>query len=320
MSIIGKKTNFFLRLLIGSALIFALLKIVPYQELVIQFRRVNPWYLYLAGFLFILEQFAGVFKWKFVLNFLGIPAKYKDLLSLEFSGRCLNLVFPSCLAQDVFRGSFLSLSKKGQGEKITVSIVMDRFIGALGLIFVVTISFVLGQAFIEEKSILIILTLVWAAVVLVSGLFFTKTGFNIILSVFKKNSVWGERVEKIHNQIYLFKKYPLMSFKLLLFAMVLHLMSPVCFYFVGKAFGLSLPVFMYFILIPIVLIVAFIPITVVGLGTAQAMGVFLFFQVGVDKATALGVFLMMSFFYIMLGLCGGVFYVAFHSRWLQSNK
>jgi len=70
----------------------------------------------------------------------------------------------------------------------------------------------------------------------------------------------------------------------------------------GVALGISLPIWMYLVFIPLVVIVMQIPITVSGLGTGQAMFGLLFTGAGVASADAIA----LSILFVALGFVGNL--------------
>jgi uncharacterized membrane protein YbhN (UPF0104 family) len=73
-------------------------------------------------------------------------------------------------------------------------------------------------------------------------------------------------------------------------------------YCLGRGLGLELPVILYFVFIPLVMLVMQIPVTVAGLGTGQVAFDALFGQVGVPASQAAA----LSFLFFALGFLGKV--------------
>ena len=73
-------------------------------------------------------------------------------------------------------------------------------------------------------------------------------------------------------------------------------------YCLGAALGINASLWVYFVFIPLIIIVMQIPITVSGLGVSQAMFDLLFTQVGVPKAEAFA----LSVLFIALAFVGNL--------------
>jgi uncharacterized membrane protein YbhN (UPF0104 family) len=90
------------------------------------------------------------------------------------------------------------------------------------------------------------------------------------------------------------------------------------FFVTSKAFGLDLGIIYFLILVPIIMMIALIPITIAGAGTREAAAVYFFSLVGINKSIGLGMSLLNLAFTIFIGLLGGIFYVTIYHRRLQS--
>jgi hypothetical protein len=81
-------------------------------------------------------------------------------------------------------------------------------------------------------------------------------------------------------------------------------------YCIGVALGISVPLSMYFALIPIILIILLVPVTINGLGTAQLAFVWLFGEIGVPGAEAFTLSVLAVSLGIVGNLPGGLIYAS----------
>jgi len=316
------KPNFFvfLRIFVGLSLVFVIFKLIPYQELIDHLKKTNLYILGLAFSLFFSTHLLGVLRWKVILKTLNLNVKFKELFFLFFSGLFLNLIFPSLIAQDIFRGGLLSYKQPDSLRKITASLVIDRFSGFLALTLIVLASFSLGGRLVRNRVItfsVLILTILMLFSLLFIG---SRQFFRMFLVFLGKAERLKERLTDFHNCLYVFRKKPFSFLKIFSISLIIQSLGVVVFYIVGLSFGLRVNFLFYFILIPIVMVVANLPLTSAGLGTREFTMVYFFSKIGVEKSLALGISLANFFFIVILGLLGGVLYVTFYSRRLQSYK
>jgi uncharacterized protein (TIRG00374 family) len=85
-------------------------------------------------------------------------------------------------------------------------------------------------------------------------------------------------------------------------------------YCLGRALGIAAPPTVYFVLIPIALLIMLLPITVNGLGTGQAAFVALFGQIGVPSAQAFALSILFIALGVVGNLPGGVLYAVEPAR------
>ncbi|MBN2120002.1 MAG: flippase-like domain-containing protein [Candidatus Omnitrophica bacterium] len=315
-----KQLNLILRLFISLGLVFILFKIVPYRELISQFKEVNPVFVIASFLIFVSLHILGVWRWQVGLSALGLKIKFKDLFFLLFCGLFFNLIFPSVIAQDVFRGGLLGLKEKGAYRKVAASLVIDRFSGYFALSLVAIISFLLGRSLIQEKSVALAVFLLFLGVLFAALFIFNKRFFHSLVFFSHRFPSFKSRISEFHDYLYVFRRDFLSFFKVFLLSLVIQILVPLSIYILALAFGLSPGPFIFFILVPIIMAVATVPVTIAGIGTREALMVYFFSKVGIAESVALGISLIHLLFILTLGISGGILYVAFYSRRIQSYQ
>ena len=239
---------------------------------------------------------------------------------MSFSGYFFNLFFPSFIAGDAFRGVALG-NKHANYKRVFSSVVMDRFSGALALIIIAVFFYIFNfRLFKDNPNVLFVLLLLLLTALLASAIIFSKTVFNFTLKVLRKKSALRDKIVNFHDELYFFKENPLVFFKSILFSLVIQLILPLAFFVLSKAFNLKINVFYFLVLIPVIMAIAFIPITISGLGTREAAAVYFFSKAGISKEVALGMSLISFIFIVIIGLIGGLMYVMVYNRWLQRHS
>ncbi|MCD6583974.1 MAG: flippase-like domain-containing protein, partial [Candidatus Omnitrophica bacterium] len=104
------------------------------------------------------------------------------------------------------------------------------------------------------------------------------------------------------------------------FSLPVQIVTVFSFFFVCKSFYIDLDLIYFFIFVPIIILIAFLPITVAGIGTRELATVYFFSKVGLSKPVSLGMSLMNLVFMVGISLIGGVIYVMVYHRWLESCK
>ena len=79
-------------------------------------------------------------------------------------------------------------------------------------------------------------------------------------------------------------------------------------YYLEVAFGMQEPLLTYFAVIPLILLIMFLPITANGIGTGQAAFLWLFSRFGTPRAEAFA----LSILFIALGIVGNIPGAAFY--------
>lgn len=316
----NKKFSIILKIFISIGILFVLFKLVPYQQLIETYKGAKKIYIF-SGFMVFFVTFAiSIFRWKFLLSALGVKVTFHDAFCSSFAGMFFNLIFPSFVAGDVFRGFTIS-NRHGEAKKVASSVLMDRFSGSFALALVALVSFFMGRKlFAHNNSVIFSLVILCALIGFASFLIFSKTFFSFFVSIFKKGSPLKNKIVSFHDQLYFFRKNPGVFLKSMFFSLPIQIISPISFYVISKAFGLHIELLYFLILVPIVMMIALIPITIAGAGLREGAVVYYFSLVGVSKSVSLSMSLLNLAFTIFLGLAGGIFYVALYHRRFQSRS
>jgi uncharacterized protein (TIRG00374 family) len=316
---VSKKTSFILRVCISIAILFALIKFIPYKEVVEIYKNSQKIYILWGCLIFLLSFTFVAFRWRFLLASLGIKLSLREVSFAFFSGLFFNLFFPSFIAGDVFRGFSIS-RRHGNLKKVTSSILMDRFSGLSGLAVIVLFAFFAGRHLLPQKQIFYSVLILCLLLVFVGLVIFSKRFFMFVTAVFRRNKFLKKRLINLHEQLYFFRNNPVVFFKAVAFSIPVQMLGAFSFFIVSKAFGVQVSAIYFFVLVPIIMVIAFIPITIAGIGTREAAAVYFFSLVGIEKSVGLSMSLLNLVFLVTSGILGGIFYVSVYHRWLQSRS
>lgn len=314
-----KKLSLIFKIFVSFAILFVLFKLVPYKELIEVYKKSEKIYIYLSFFIYVLTFVISVFRWQFLLHSLGVKVSTKNAFSSTFSGLFFNLIFPSFIAGDIFR-SFSVSTHHGEAKKVASSVLMDRFSGSIAIVLVALFSYMFGRSIFREKEVALSLALLCLLIGIASCIIFSKRVFSFSLKILGKNHSLKTKLVEFHDHLYFFRKNPVVFLKSMYYSLPIQLLTPLIFYVGSKAFGLHVSMLYFFILVPIIMMIALIPITIAGAGTREAASIYFFSLIDVPKTIGLGLSLMNLAFTIFLGLLGGLFYVTVYHRRLQSRS
>lgn len=316
-----KTKKFFLifRIIVSAAILFVLFKHIDYRRLIeicLNFKKI---YIFFGFFVLLLANLIASFRWKFLLCSLGKKISLKEVLSAYSSGLFFNILFPSFIAGDIFRGVSISY-RHGDAKKIASSVLMDRFSGAIALILVSLLALIFGRATVPQGQVivpLLMLCIVASFIFLVIG---SRRFFLFLIKILGKKFLLRKKLIEFHDQLYFFKEKPKIFTQSLLYSLGIQLLTVLSFFIISRGFNLNLGMSYFLIFVPIVMVVAMAPITIAGFGTREWAMVSLFSSVGVDENIAIGMSFLNGIFLVLLSLLGGIFYVSVYHRWLQSHS
>ena len=314
-----KKIFFILRIFVGGAIIFALLRFISYDDLIVAYKgaRKAP---IIYGFLVIsITCIVASLRWRFILNSLGIKITVREAIYVSLSATFFNIFLPSLLASDVFRGIAL-MSRFKNSNKVVSSLVIDRVSGGVAITILVAFFSLIGRHLLPERELWWIIGIVVLLGIVIMFAIFNKSIFLIMEKMAWFNPAVKGWLERFHQEFRYIRQQPSIFFKTLFYfsfpVQVLNILSFIC---LAKAFALSLNPLYFFIFIPIVAIIVCLPISIAGIGTRELAMVYFFSKVGVSQPVSLGISLLSFAFLGIVGLLGGIIYVVVYHRWLERS-
>lgn len=302
-------------------LVYLILKI-NLDELKSSLIAANWVYIVLALCIYIAGQVLNSYKWALLVKTKGVVIPFWNLCSYYFMGMFLNLFLPSIIGGDIPRGYYLYKdhgSSSGDGAPhITVSeaistVMMQRATGVFALIIIASIMYFI---FFFRNPILA----KYAPNAEVSGLL-TTIFFVLIIGLvagtifiyrFKPNPNRPESSSKLRiflNDIGGYLHHPKTLNLVILYSFIFQASVVFVNIVIGKAINATVPLTYYFVAIPIIALLAALPISFNGMGVREGAYVFFLGLVGVDKSVAFSIALLWLFIVIASSLLGAPIFI-----------
>ncbi len=294
---------------ISLALIALFLRRVEWRDLQTAFASADAAFCMLAVLLFALSNLLGAFQWRELLLTQGITLPVWRVISLYFVGVFFNNFLVSNIGGDAVR--IYELKRlTGRGLPGFAATFLDRFIGLFTLICFAIVAYAFSPELWGPALWMPILALGCALLgVLVFGFSRRLSGFMLGIGrrIFPPRFIGF--LEDVREGFMLYRHTYRMLGRVGLLAAGVQLCRIGVYYAAGHALGQEVG-FQYFVIfIPLIAIVAAIPISFGGIGVRENMGVLLFGRVGMDPAPALAVMLLGYLSGIVASLAGGVVFV-----------
>ncbi|MCD6583741.1 MAG: flippase-like domain-containing protein, partial [Candidatus Omnitrophica bacterium] len=236
-----RKIFFILRFFLSGAIIFAIFKVIPYRDVISVYQRAYKFYLFF-GFLFIfLGNIIASLRWRFVINSLGASLSIREALYAFFSSTAFNLIFPSLLAGDIFRGFALSTRFKNQTRKVISSLIVDRASGMVSLALLVVFSYLIGRSLIREPEVLAGVILMVTLGVFIILAIFNSFIFSLVKKIFTGRKKAEERIYEFEKEFQFLRKRPSIFWRTAIyFSLPVQIVTVFSFFFVCKSFYIDL--------------------------------------------------------------------------------
>ncbi len=242
----------------------------------------HPGYIALAVLTFIISGVLGAAQWGVLLAFHGIRPGFRQVLARYFMGLFFNYILPGFVGGDVVR-VYTTASATGQTAQSVSSTLADRVLGLLVLVLFSVGAWVIlpGGAADAALPVAVIMLLVLAGF---AGVFaFRPLGdFLIGMSGRILPARLGMTVKTIYDELHRLTRAPRVLVRVLALSVAIQFTRIGVHYLCGRAVGIEAG-FLYFALfVPLIEIVASMPISFGGVGVREAIAPLLFATAGVD--------------------------------------
>jgi uncharacterized protein (TIRG00374 family) len=261
--------------------------------------------------LFLSGSFIRAYRWGFLVWALDVHVSYLRLVNLYFIGAFFNQFLPTGVGGDAVKMFELS-REDGKPSSAISSVLVDRFLGLFVLFALALLALLLGHEFVPQQ-VRILIAVVFVASLVGAALVLQRTWIASVGRRLGIDRLLGrvKILRELYESLYLYGSAALL--KATAASLAWNLLLVFGYYLLGLAVGIDLPLWYYFLLVPIISVVLVIP-SVGGLGIREGTTIFLFTQVGVPEPQALALALAYLFALWLIALLGGILYLVHGMR------
>ena len=284
------------------------------------FQRLSLWYFVLGLAAFAGTQLVIAFRWWLLLRAQAIYIAMGATIRLHFFGLFYNNVMPGSVGGDLLKAWYVTkhTDKRLAGA---LSVVVDRVIGLVGLIFMAVLAYLLfahgslggptqaksGGAglWLSRHESLIFWGFVGIVAVLALVLVqpYGRARLRRVLGQALHRSV--DLSLRAKDAVLVYCKKPLTILWAMLLTFVAQSVVIVAFWLLGRNLGIEAGLTQYFLIFPVSWVVGALPISVAGLGVVEASTVVLFVRLtGAPEENALALVLCQRFIWVVASLPG----------------
>jgi len=270
-------------------------------------KAVQPLYFILAVLVFFTGLFAVAFRLRFVIQVHGTrlsvaAAYYVNLIALFF-----NNVLPSSIGGEMVKAYYLY--KKSEGSVTVFSaVVVDRLFGLVTMLLIsISSVFFLDIAHGSHKILGSIVMLAAATITLAVCIFNKKIVDGLCqLHIPLLPALFLEKIREIYRAMYEYREHKGILGKCIALTVLGQISFILVNFLLATSLSIDIPLGFFFFFVPILLLMGVAP-SVNGIGVREAT--FLFYLTEFTTAEkALALSLLTTFFMILVGIIGGVFY------------
>jgi glycosyltransferase 2 family protein len=233
------------------------------------------------------------------------------LLRIFFISTFVGTFLPASVGGDAVRAFSLARQNVGGGDAVA-SVFMDRILGVASLLVMALVGLVLVRGAAATTAILWALAAAGGLCLATMLLIFSRRTAR--LAARYTELVPSEKIRgigrRVLESIRKYSTYPSELVLVLAASVAVQLLRIVQAYYLGRGLGISAPLTVYLVYVPLILLVMLLPVTFNGIGTSQAAFVWSFGQAGVDAAAAFALSVLFVALGIVGNLPGGLLYAA----------
>ncbi len=297
---IKKVTIPFIKIIISVALVVFLFAKLGLREIFSQFTTANPWWIFWGIIAFSLSNILGSVQWFFLMRSRGIKLPLAKVVSYYYVGLFFNNFLIGYVGGDAIRIYDISKASGSSSDAIS-TVFFDRLVGFVMLTTLALIAALAWRNIFQSKTIILIIFLIFVSwvlsfIVLFNERFAKKIGwvFRFILPA-KVN----EKIREVYSSINSFKRDKKTICLVILISFVIQTLRILVHYFAALSVGLDAHIKYFFIFVPVIALLASLPISIGGIGIRESSGVALFSQVNSFQPEAI---VAMEFLAYIIGL------------------
>jgi len=300
--------GFALRAGAGLVIVALLLWHYDVRPVIHQIARERIGFFLIAVMLYLAGQVMSAWRWSLLGAILDFRAPFIEYLSYVFIGMFTNVFVPGLVGGDALRAIYLGRRHQRMADAIA-SVAADRIVGLIGLTW-------LGATAAAALSVKLprSVTLPTIAVGAIS-----LAGFAALPLIGKLSSRMPGRIAGAAATIAPYLDRPLAMMPAVGLSIALQLSLAICQWILARGLGLSAPVTLFVLCVPIANVFASLPVTLNGLGVRETAYMMLFGMAGMANADAIALGLLWFAATLIGNLTGVVAFVLTESPPLRAT-
>lgn len=308
-----KWVSFALRIGITLLLFIFLFKSLSWSTLIQALAHVQFGKLLLGLVIGVMGIVISSYQWRSLLHAERIKYDLADLIDLYMVGIAFNHFLPTGMGGDAVKAVQVGRAS-GNGAGSTSAVVMSRLTGFIGMLLLALPVLVIWHGQFKQNIILWFLLLSFLVLGMISGAIFMAAVLPKLYKGKWSNHRIFASVMKTGNALQTAVRRPFAMSKATLFGVGFWLVACLNHYAYGIALGIQVPLYFYFIAIPFVALVTFLPISINGFGLREGAFVFIFSTAYVAPTSSLLLALFMDAQALLFGLVGICIYLKMGSK------
>lgn len=300
-----------LKIAVSVILIGLLLRGIGWHEVTSQFRQAAWSILALSLGAFVLSNFLGALQWYLLLRSKGIHLPFPRVLGFYHVGLFFNNFLIGNVGGDAFRVfDIRRLAGAGTTNDALSTVILDRFIGFIAMASLALVATMIAARQMVSESALEAVLFIFAAWLLASAFLFYEP--------FAKRFSWVFRLllpaslhvkaKAFYYSLHGFRRERWLLGQLFIVSVAVQTLRILTHYLAARSLAVTVRSSFFFLFIPVVALVASLPISLGGLGVREQSAVTLFSPLGVPAAKIVAFEFFAYLVGVVASLPGGIIF------------
>ena len=297
-----------LRVIITAGIFLFIFSKLSFNESINIIKESNLIYLSISFLCILALSFIIALRWHQILKPYNFKAGIFKTFRVYMIAFFFNNFLPSTVGMDTVRGMYIVNDRKRIADVIS-TIILERWIGLLGIIIYVSLIPILFYSQIEIKYFLYVsIAGIISSLIFVIAVWNTKV-YAFFSTLFEKIK-WlnlGNKINSLYNSLRLIRDHPHLFLVNLILSILIQILFVFSNYFIVLAQQSEISLLSLIVYVPLISVISMIPITINGLGLREWAYITFFGLVIKEQALSLA----LTFFILitLMSLIGGAIFI-----------
>ena len=249
-------------------------------------------------------------RWNTLLVTQKVKLGTSTLTLTVLIGFFFNNFLPTSIGGDVFRTYDAAKKANIPIETSASIIIVERFSGIISTSTYAVIALFLGFTAIGNQS-FIIPVIIFFIICIIIAFFILNPSMlrlNKLINRIKFLKKVKEKLANIYFTFLSFKKFKWVLVRVMIYSFLLQFAVILNYFLAAKSLGINLNLTAFIFIVPVVTIIAMVPISIGGIGIRENTLVFIMTAIGVGSEQAALCALLIFLMLIFIGIIGGIIY------------
>ena len=249
-------------------------------------------------------------RWNTLLGTQKVKLGTTTLTLTVLIGFFFNNFLPTSIGGDVFRTYDAAKKANIPIETSASIIIVERFSGVISASTYAIIALFLGFTAIGNRSFIIPVIIFFIICIIIAFLILNPSilQLNKLINKIKFLKKVKEKLANIYFTFLSFKKFKWVLVRVLIYSFLLQFAVILNYFLAAKSLGINLNLTAFIFIVPVVTIIAMVPISIGGIGIRENTLVFIITAMGVGSEQAAICALLIFLMLIFIGIIGGITY------------